>query len=82
MLPTSIAIILATALLTLGAALALFWFARAGFFSKLDEQSRVIFDEDDWRVVRPWESPHERRERERRHGAPLTPRAGEWGGAR
>ncbi len=81
MLPSSIIVILATALFTLGAALILFWAWRRGFFSDLDAQSRVIFEDRDWRLVRPWETDADRAARERSHGALQKPDAGEWGGA-
>jgi nitrogen fixation-related uncharacterized protein len=82
MLPSSIIIIAATALLTAGAALLLFWAWSRGYFRDFDAQSRVIFDARDYRVARPWESDTDRAERRHRHGPPVEPRAGEWGGAR
>ena len=81
MLPSSIIVIVATALFTLGAALLLLWVWRRGFLSDLDAQSRVIFNERDFRLVRPWEDGPTRLERRMNHGAPLEPEAGEWGGA-
>ncbi len=81
MLPSSVVVIVATALLTLGAALLLFWAWRAGYFSNFDAQSRVIFDGLDVRLERPWESEASRREREVEYGELIEPAAGEWGGA-
>lgn len=81
MLPTSLAVVLATAAMTLVPVLVLAWGWRRGFFRDLDAQSRVIFEPRDWRVERPWESPAERLTREVAYGAPLAPRPGEWGGA-
>lgn len=81
MLPTSLAVVLTTVAFTLGPALVLFWGWRQGFFSNLDAQSRVIFDERDWRVERPWESPAEQLTREVAFGPPEPARPGEWGGA-
>jgi hypothetical protein len=80
-IPSSLPIIVATAALTLLAALVLAWGWRRGFFRDLDAQSKVIFEPRDWRVERPWESPVQRLEREMRHGDPVPPDRGEWGGA-
>lgn len=81
MLPSSLIVIVATALFTLGAALVLIWGWRKGFLRDLDAQSRVIFDDRDWRLARPWESPDERAERERQFGGLVSAEKGEWGGA-
>ena len=81
MIPSSLPVIVATAALTLLAALVLFWAWHRGFFDDLDAQSRVIFEARDWRLERPWESAVQRLEREVAHGAPLPPERGEWGGA-
>ena len=81
MLPTSLAVALATVAMTLVPALVLFWGWRRGFFRDLDAQSRVIFEPRDWRVERPWEAPADRLTREVAYGPPVAPRPGEWGGA-
>lgn len=81
MIPSSLPVIVATAMLTLLAALVLAWGWRRGFFRDLDAQSRVIFEPRDWRLARPWETPVQRLERETVHGAPIAPRPEEWGGA-
>ena len=81
MIPSSLPIIVATAALTLLAALVLFWAFRRGFFRDLDAQSRIIFEPRDWRLERPWETPVQRLQRESAHGEPLTPDRGEWAGA-
>ena len=60
MLPTSLAIVLATLALTLVPAAVLAWAWRRGLLRDLDAQSRIIFEPRDWRVERPWESPAER----------------------
>jgi len=80
-LPTSLAVALATIAMTLVPALLLFWSWRRGLFRDLDAQSRVIFEPRDMRLDRPWESPADRLTREVAFGPLLTPRAGEWGGA-
>ena len=81
MIPSSLAVIVATAALTLLAAAVLAWAWWRGYFDDLDAQSRVIFEPRDWRLERPWESPVDRLERETIHGAPIAPAPGEWGGA-
>lgn len=81
MIPSSLVVIVATAALTLLAALVLAWGWRCGFFRDLDAQSRVIFEPRDWRVERPWETPVQRLERETTHGPPIPPSREEWGGA-
>jgi hypothetical protein len=81
MIPSSLAVIVATAALTLLAAAALAWAWWRGYFDDLDAQSRVIFEPRDWRLERPWESPVDRLERETTYGAPIAPAPGEWGGA-
>jgi nitrogen fixation-related uncharacterized protein len=78
-LPTSLAVVLATVALTLVPALLLFWGWRRGFFSDLDAQSRVIFDPGDLATERPWESPAEQLTREVAYGPPRAPTPGEWG---
>jgi len=81
MFPSSLAVVL-TGLLLGGVALAaFFWAWRRGFFRDLEAQSRVILDDRDYRLVRPWETPQQRAERELRHGAAEPPAPGEWGGA-
>ena len=81
MIPTSVPIIVATAALTLLAAGALAWAWWRGHFRDLEAQSRVIFEPEDYRLERPWETPVQRLERETVFGAPLEPPPGEWGGA-
>jgi nitrogen fixation-related uncharacterized protein len=80
-LPTSLAVALATAAMTLVPALLLFWAWRRGLFDDLEGQSRVIFEPRDWRLRRPWEDPVDGLARELTYGAPEAPGAGEWGGA-
>lgn len=81
MLPSSIPIILMTALFTAGAVGFLAWVWRKGFLRDFDAQARSIFDERDFRIERPWEGPVDRLEREMRFGTPLAPIPGEWGDA-
>jgi hypothetical protein len=81
MLPSSVAIIVATAHFTLGAALALLWAWRRGFLRNWDAQSRVIFEPRDFLVERPWESPVQRLRREAAFGDLVPAAPGEWGEA-
>lgn len=81
MLPTSLAVALATIAMTLAPALLLFWSWRRGLFRDMEGQSRVIFEPRDMQLDRPWESPPDRLTREVAYGRLLTPSAGEWGGA-
>ena len=60
--------------------LAFAWAVWHGQFDDLDEHALVIFDEDDFRVAREWETAAQRQEREQRYGPPIDPSPGEWGG--
>ena len=81
MLPSSLPVIVFSAIFCLVPALLMFWASRRGFFRDLDAQSRVIFEPRDLRVVRPWESPVEQLTREVAYGEPTPAKPGEWGGA-
>lgn len=81
MLPTSLVVAVATVAMTLLPALLLLWAWRRGLFRDLKAQSRVIFDERDWRVERPWESHADRLARENTFGPAEPAKPGEWGGA-
>lgn len=81
MLPTSLVVAIATVAMTLFPALLLLWAWRRGLFRDLEAQSRIIFNERDWRVERPWESRTERMAREAAFGPAEPARPGEWGGA-
>lgn len=80
MLPTSLVVAIATVAMTLVPALLLLWAWRRGLFRDLEAQSRIIFEERDWRVERPWESRADRLAR-RALGPAEPARPGEWGGA-
>jgi cbb3-type cytochrome oxidase maturation protein len=81
MFPSSLAVIL-TGLLLGALALSVFvWAWRKGQFRDLDRQMASVLDERDLQAERPWESVAQRLERRRRHGEPLAPHPGEWGGA-
>ena len=67
--------------MTLVPALVLVWGWHRGFFRDLEGQSRVIFEERDWQLARPWESDGEQLDRTLAHGPLLAPTPGEWGGA-
>lgn len=81
MLPTSLAVAIATVAMTLVPALLLFWAWRRGLLRDLEAQSRVIFEPRDWRLERPWESPADQLTREVAWGPAEAPEPGEWGGA-
>lgn len=81
MLPTSLMVAIATVAMTLIPAVVLFWAWRKRLFHDLEGQSRVIFDDRDLRVERPWESRAEQLEREVTYGPAEPARPGEWGGA-
>jgi len=81
MFPSSLAVVL-TGLLMGGVALAAFYWAwRRGCFRDLEAQSRIILDDRDYRLHRPWESPEQRLDRELHYGTLEPPGPGEWGGA-
>ncbi|MFW6201885.1 MAG: cbb3-type cytochrome oxidase assembly protein CcoS [Gemmatimonadota bacterium] len=81
MLPSSFAVI-GVALLLGGLALVAFaWGWRRGHFDGLREQAYLVFDERDLRLERPWETEAQQERRAARHGPPLDPAPGEWGGA-
>lgn len=54
----------------------LFLFAayKGGHFNAPDQASMSIFDEEDLRIFRPWESYMQRTERIRTYGATIYPR--------
>jgi len=81
MLPSSLAVLVTGAILG-GLALGAFaWAWRRGHFDDIERQAHALFDERDYRLERPWESPAEQEERRRLYGEPLAPEPGEWGGA-
>lgn len=82
MIPSSLAVIVATAALSLLGAFVMLWAWRRGFFDDLDAQSKVIFEPRDWRIDRPWETPVQKLERETIYGPPIEAAPGEWGGAK
>ena len=50
----------------------LFLAFRAGHFDELDQVYYFIFDEEDLRYIRPWESHTQKKERIHRHGPALN----------
>lgn len=81
MFPSSLVVILTGLFMGALALSAFAWAWRRGHFDRLDAQARVIFDERDHRLERPWESPDEREARRLAYGELLEPEPGEWGGA-
>ncbi len=81
MLPSSLIVLLATLFLLVVGLAAFAWAWRRGQFDELEQQSRVIFSDRDYRLERPWESERQRTERRARHGRLEPPAPGEWGDA-
>jgi hypothetical protein len=48
----------------------------------LASQATIIFDAEELRLERPWESPAQKAERAQTHGAAVVPPPGSFGGAR
>ncbi|MFN7145650.1 MAG: hypothetical protein ACK4YP_17875 [Myxococcota bacterium] len=68
--------------LALAAAIVLFVVAWArGAFDVGPEAAMEPLDAEDLRLARPWETPTQAAERVARHGPPVAPAPGEWGGA-
>jgi nitrogen fixation-related uncharacterized protein len=80
-IPSSLVVILATLAIGVLALTAFVWAWWRGLFRDLDAQSRVIFEPNDLRLHRHWETAAQRAAREHAYGEPLPPRRGEWGGA-
>ncbi len=81
MFPSSLAVVLTGFALGMGALGAFVWAWRRGLFADLDRQARVLFDERDLRLERPWETARQRSARRAAAGELLAPSHGEWGGA-
>jgi nitrogen fixation-related uncharacterized protein len=81
MIPYSIAVALTGLLLGLLAIGAFAWAWRRGAFDNIDDQARVILDDRDYRLIRPWETPAQQEERRLLYGELVEPIPGEWGGA-
>jgi cbb3-type cytochrome oxidase maturation protein len=81
MFRASLAVIAVGLVLGLVALAAFAWVWRTGAFRQLDRQARIILDDQDLRLERPWESPHQQAERGARYGEPLPPWPSEWGDA-
>ncbi len=82
MLPSSLAVVIAITLLGL-LTVAVFMAAwRRGHFDRINAQSLIPLDDDDFSVARPWETESQRDARAAEHG-PLQPAVtpGIWGGA-
>lgn len=59
----------------------LLWAFKSGQFDDLESWAMLVFEPDELRYVRPWETPEQSAERRRMHGEPIQPKKGEWGGA-
>jgi nitrogen fixation-related uncharacterized protein len=82
MFPSSLSVILAGLLIGASALAAFAWAWRHGQLDVADAQAAVILDPRDLRLERPWETPLQRAERERRHGPPAAAVPSDWGAAR
>lgn len=83
MLPSSLAVTLATTILGLLTVAVFVWAWRKGQFDRINQQALLPLDDDDFNVARPWETAAQRAERVEEFGPPqpvLTP--GIWGGAK
>lgn len=79
MFPSSLAVILTGLGLALIALGGFVWGWLAGGFGHLDAQARIILDERDLRLARPWETARQRSERVAKYGPEYPPEPGEWG---
>lgn len=81
MIPYSVVVAITGLLLGLMAIGAFAWAWKRGAFDDIDEQARVILDQYDLRLQRPWESSEEQAERKALYGELIEPAPGEWGGS-
>lgn len=79
MFPSSLAVILTGLALAAIALGAFAWGWRSGAFSHLDAQARIILDERDLRLERPWETADQRAVRLAAYGSHIQAEPGEWG---
>ncbi|MBC7542289.1 MAG: hypothetical protein H7338_06125 [Candidatus Sericytochromatia bacterium] len=82
MLAASTAVLVIGALLMLLALGGLAWAWSAGQLRGSTDQATVIFDPEDRRYERPWETSPQREARILAHGSLLPPEPGQWGGSR
>lgn len=71
MFANSVAIILLVLLIGLPTLALLVWSLRSGQFEHLHVSSESIFDEEELRYIRPWESRTQAQDRITRFGKPL-----------
>lgn len=76
MFANSVAVIVLLLLIGLPTLLLLVWSLRTGQFEDLHISSKSIFDDEELRYVRPWESRKQARERITRFGKPVATREG------
>lgn len=83
MLPSSLTVTLAITILGLLTVAVFLWAWRTGQFDRISAQALLPMDDDDYTVVRPWETAAQHAERVTAHGPPTAPETpGIWGGAR
>ena len=82
MLPSSLAVTIAITLLGLITVAIFLASWRRGHFDRIEAQSMIPLDDDDFAVARPWETETQRQARVAEFG-PLRPAVtpGVWGGA-
>jgi hypothetical protein len=84
MLSPSLAIVLLVLAAGIAALGVLGWVIARGWISEdaIKQQAWSVFDVEDLRTARPWETPEQHAERVARHGAAQNARPGAFGGAR
>ena len=76
MFPSSLAVIITGMLLVVLALGAFVWGWRVGAFRGFDAQARIIFDDRDLRLSRPWETVAQSVDRRDAYGPLLQPTPG------
>jgi cbb3-type cytochrome oxidase maturation protein len=76
MFANSVAVLLLLLLIGLPTLLLLVWSLRSGQFDNLHISSESIFDDEELRYVRPWETRKQAQERARRFGKPVAVKEG------
>lgn len=82
MLSPSLTVVLLVAGMGFVSVFAFAWALYRGGLDDPEAQARSILDERDLRLRRVWETEAQAKERMARHGGPIEPRPGEWGGAK
>ena len=80
MLPSSLTVTLSITVLGLLSLAAFVWAFVTGQFDDIERQGMLPLDDDDMRVLRPWESASQKAARVERWGPPAPGAPGAWGG--